>query len=199
MSNPLISILIPVYGRGKLYLDQLIQSIKEQTYKHIEILTHEQEGAAASMNYLLDCAAGDIIKPMFQDDYFIRKDSLEKFAKIEGWGVCTSKHTSERGDHLPYFNDDLYSHDRGLAEGCNTYGCPSAVAWKRSDLRFDESLTWLFDCEFYTRLIEQYGQPSIVDTSVMIREWDGMATRSIPGSVILQEREYVSKKYEQSR
>lgn len=202
MHSPLISILIPVYGRGKLYLDQLLQSIKEQTYKNIEVIIHEQQGAAASMNYMLSVANGDIIKPMFQDDYFIRKDSLEKFAGIEGWGVCTSKHTNERGDHIPYINNDLYSHDRGLAEGCNTYGCPSAVAWERNDLRFDESLVWLFDCEFYTRLSELYGSPMIVDTAVMIREWEGMATRSIPGSVVLQEREYVANKYkdhEQSR
>ena len=199
MSEPLISILIPIYGRGKLYLDQLLQSIKEQTYKNIEVLIHEQQGAAASLNYLLDKAKGDLIKPMFQDDYFIRKDTLEKFATIEGWGVCTSKHTNERGDHVPYINTDLYSHDHGLAEGCNTYGCPSAVAWKRSDLRFDANLTWLFDCEFYTRLIELYGQPKIIDSSVMIREWDGMATRSIPGSVVLQERQYVSDKYEKNR
>lgn len=143
----------------------------------------------------MDECKGDIIKPMFQDDYFIKATTLEKFSTVQGWGVCTSRHTNERGDHVPYINDDLYSHDKGLAEGCNTYGCPSAVAWKRSDLRFDQSLTWLFDAEFYVRLIELYGQPMIVDTAVMIREWEGMATRSIPGSVVLAEREYVSNKY----
>lgn len=156
--------------------------------------------SSINMNHAISKAAGEIIKPMFCDDYFIYPDTLTKIEaalQADDWCFVRSEHKeSGRATHTPYVNNDLFSHDKGLAEGCNTYGCPSAMAFRRTDLKFDENLIWLMDCEFYVRMQQRYGMPAIVDSAVNIREWEGQQSKTAcNGNVVLWEREYVSKKY----
>lgn len=140
-------------------------------------------GAAPNLNNAIDCACGDIIKPMFQDDKFIEAGTLQKIADVfeagAQWAVCKSQNGGEAGMRSDLFRPYPHSTVFRLSEGENTYGSPSAVAWRRNDLRFDEQLPWLFDCEFYGRMAEAYGVPVFVDTPVYIRQWSGMATHTI--------------------
>tara|TARA_R110000868_G_scaffold121330_1_gene321814 strand:+ start:791 stop:1456 length:666 start_codon:yes stop_codon:yes gene_type:complete len=220
----MISIVIPVYEMAgvadKMLLD-LLYSIQKQTYKDYEIIVSDEspdrslqdlcfgfenlkyyvnngsKGACYNLNNALIHAKGSIIKPMFQDDQFYDIDCLQKFSNISSpWAVCTSEHLGGRNPHVPYFNADVYE----LARGCNTFGSPSAVGWKANDFTFDENLKWLFDCDFYARMMIQYGQPQILDTKVLIREWDGMATRTVAtGSVRVTELEYIESKFSNLR
>jgi glycosyltransferase involved in cell wall biosynthesis len=220
----MISIVIPVYhmaGHGEAMLNDLLESLQKQTYNNYEVIVSDDsgnpslhelcgdydnvkyyinpgtKGACSNLNNAILHAKGSIIKPMFQDDQFLDPECLEKiwvlFANpMAHWCICTSAHTSDRGDHVPYINTNIYE----LARGCNTFGSPSAVAWKRNDLTFDENLKWLFDCDFYARMVNEYGQPDILDTKVLIREWDGMATRTIAdGGVRVQELGYIESKF----
>lgn len=217
----MISIIIPVYemaGRGVEMLSELIDSIGEQKHTPHEIIVTDDsrdqaiceyclnredikyvinpgyKGAASNFNNGLLYAMGDIIKPMFQDDQFLDPYCLRRVACMAGnWCVLTSHHSgSDRGPHNPYPNEDVYE----LARGCNTFGSPSAVAWKRNGLIFDDELKWLFDCDFYARMVQQYGQPEFIDTTVLIREWDGMATRSVAdGGVRIAELAYIEEKF----
>lgn len=173
---------------------------------------HGKEGAAANLNNAIDHARGDIIKPMFQDDKFMEPDTLQDianaftgledcYADIGEWLACTSRNVGEGADyqaeqfnydHVPYRHKSI----ERLREGENTYGSPSAVAWRKNDLRFDEKLKWLFDCEFYARMAERYGVPAFVDTPIYIRQWEGMATKTIAtGSQRIQDTNYVIEKY----
>lgn len=211
-------------GRGLEMLRELIASIQTQTYSDYEIIVSEdcvggsdtyfgmgeltvsnggfyvsgpRRGAAANFNNAIAQAKGNIIKPMFQDDKFIEPDSLQKiadaFASGAEWIACTSHNEGlENYDHVPYIHKSL----QALREGENTYGCPSAMAWRRNDLKFDENLHWLFDCEFYARMCEKYGMPGFVDTKIFIRQWEGQATRTVAdGSQRIRDHNYVVEQY----
>lgn len=151
--------------------------------------------SSINMNNAINHASGDIIKPMFGDDYFVAPDTLSRLAAglYDHWGVCTSTHNNDRADHVPYPHRSL----RELALGENTYGCPSAVIFKKTDLRFDEELIWLMDCEFYAQMYQRYGYPSFIsEVKVGIREWGGQVSNTAAsGSVRVREAEYVGSKY----
>lgn len=174
-------------------------------------LVKGKSGAAANLNNAIDHARGDIIKPMFQDDMFMEPDTLQKIADAltltiehqhlsaivtnHAWCALTSANRGERFisyDHVPYPHRNLEE----LRKGENTYGGPSAMAWRKNDLRFDENLRWLFDCEFYARMADRYGVPAFVDSKVFVRQWDGMATRTIAdGHTRIMEGNYVVEKF----
>lgn len=216
----MISICIPAYemhGCGVAMLRELLWSINAQRFKDVEVTVSDstlncdfrqecflfnvqwvrgKEGAAANLNNAISHTCGDIIKPMFQDDKFMELDSLQKIANVmehSEWIACTSHNEGlENYDHVPYVHKTL----QRLREGENTYGCPSAMAWRRNDLRFDENLKWLFDCEFYARMCEKYGTPRFVDTKIFIRQWEGQATRtSCDGSQRIADANEVVEKY----
>ena len=236
----MISIVIPVYpmhGHGAAMLTELLDSLQKQTYQEYEVIVSDDssdtslqdicgnyesvkyyrnpgaKGACSNLNNAIRHSKGSIIKPMFQDDQFLDTDALEKISTMKApWCVLTSAHIGEpgaipRADHNPYPNEDIYE----LARGCNTYGSPSAVAWKRGGnggefgLRlainpFDENLKWLFDCDFYAQMVQENGQPEFIPSRVLIREWDGMATRTIAdGGVRIQELAYIESKYSNLR
>jgi glycosyltransferase involved in cell wall biosynthesis len=212
----MVSVVIPAYemgGRGVEFLDRALQSCNDSCVDEIIISSQEKNdgflylakeygaryfqhnvkrnGAASNLNHAIEQANGDIIKILFQDDTLSGR-SLEPFENINHWGFCTSKHNIERPDHVPYHNPDLKS----LALGKNTYGSPSALAFRKTELRFDEHLKFLFDCEFYVRMTQKYGLPDIVDTFVNITEWEGMATNTVcTGQVRLIDAEYISYKH----
>jgi len=159
-------------------------------------LVKGKEGAAANLNNAIAHACGNIIKPMFQDDKFMEPDSLRKIADAfetgAEWIACTSHNEGlENYNHVPRVHTSLQS----LREGENTYGSPSAMAWRRNDLKFDENLKWLFDCEFYARMCAKYGAPRFVDTKIFIRQWEGQATRILADghTRILDHNEVVEK------
>lgn len=92
---PLVSICIPTYN-GARYLNEALESVKKQTYRHLEIVisddsstdetldlveefkkqchiplfvfNHEQGGIGSNWNYCVTKARGEFIKFLFQDD-----------------------------------------------------------------------------------------------------------------------------------
>lgn len=217
----MVSIVIPTYemhGRAIEMLNDLWLSICKQDYEDYEVIVSDQsvnndiqnyclengityyrntgpKGAAYNLNNAISHATGTIIKPMFQDDQFLDTDCLTKVAAMTGkWCVLTSAHLgSDRGDHVPY----PAPVPAELATGVNTFGSPSAVAWECNNIAMDTNLQWLFDCDFYARMLIQNGQPEFIPAKVLIREWDGMATRTnAAGQVRVTELEYINQKYD---
>lgn len=157
---------------------------------------NERRGKSSiNMNNAINHAQGDIIKPMFGDDYFVESDTLTKMVAAlddHRWAFATSTHSNDRPDFIPSPHRSI----KELALGENTYGCPSAAIWKRSDLRFDERLIWLMDVEFYARMSQRYGVPAFVDTKIGIREWDGQQSNTAAsGQQRLIETEQVGYMY----
>ncbi len=157
-------------------------------YKYVRNI--RTKGAAGNLNNAIDHAKYDIIKVLFQDDYY--EDDGSELRNMNHWSFCTSKHNTNRGDHVPYHPPSL----KELALGCNTYGSPSAMAFRKTDLRFDENLQWLFDVDFYVRMTQRYGLPDILPTFVNITEWEGMATNTVcTGDIRVMESNYMKEKY----
>lgn len=152
--------------------------------------------SSINMNNAINHAQGDIIKPIFGDDYFVESDSLTKMvAALDNdhyWAFATSTHSNDRSDFIPHPHRNV----KELALGENTYGCPSAAIWKRTELRFDERLIWLMDVEFYARMFQRYGPPAFVDTRIGIREWGGQQSNTAAsGQQRLIETEQVGYMY----
>ena len=105
-SLPLISVIVPVYNNSQ-YLCHCLDSIKDQTYKNVEIILiddgstdnsgmlcdkyseidqrfvvvhQENKGVAAARNRALDLANGDYIIQVDSDDY-ISDDAIESLYK----------------------------------------------------------------------------------------------------------------------
>lgn len=215
-----------MHGRGIEFLDELITSIEKQLYKDWEIIVSDNSEDTGIHDYLwinrsdlfaqkrlrylrnpgsnpvqnlnnaINQASGDIIKPMFQDDkfhYVITLQLVNEILKIWPWIVFTSNNF---GGNDWVHNPFAFENNKLLLEGKNPYGSPSAIAYRKCDLRFDENLIWLMDCEFYCRMHAHYGDPFISDVKIDIRQWPGQMTETIAaGNIRLVEQQYCFNKH----
>jgi glycosyltransferase involved in cell wall biosynthesis len=189
------SIVIPTWeqhGFGIIFLEQLLQSIRSQTLKDFEIIISDHSisneiknlvfnfsdlnmvyvknenlrgNSPANLNNGLRLAKGEIIKIMFQDDFFVNNNSLEMIKNHFDnnschWLVNGCCHTTD-GINLerymiPSWNDNIL-------EGVNTISSPSVLSIKNSEISFfDENLTMLMDCDYYYTLFKKHGLPGIL-------------------------------------
>lgn len=179
------------HGRGEEFLDDLFRTIEIQTFKEFEvvisdhceddyllpkikefedkfeikyILNENNRGSSpANLNNAINNCSGDIIKIMFQDDFFYDDEAFEKiyYALADSdklWLLNGTNHTKDDGrsfywDLYPEFNDNLL-------KGVNTISSPSVVALKKEvKTRFDDSLVYFMDVEFYYSMKEKNGEP----------------------------------------
>lgn len=183
-----ISVVIPTYecyGRGVEFLDRLIKSVHNQSFKHYEICVSDHSindeieqycdehyfpisyyrneehrgNSSFNLNKAIELAKGDIIKPIFQDDYLFHDDAFRIINDIltdSHWVVVGNNSTY---DDKNYFNPFIPTWNDEIIYGRNTLSSPSCVAYKRCDEIWDERLIWLMDCEFYYRMYQKYGLP----------------------------------------
>jgi hypothetical protein len=81
--------------------------------------------------------------------------------------------------------------------GRNTIGMPSVIAHRKNEIRFDESLKVMLDCEYYYLLNEKYGEPGYVKKQIISpRYWNGSTSNQQGNKNFLnQEVEYLAKKH----
>lgn len=179
------------HGKGWLYLSELLNSIAKQSEKNLEVVISDQStddkikklcesysnymniklvdgrhvkrsNSPNSNNAILNCSS-DIIKVIFQDDFFIDNDACKKtldaFSDLKvGWVVsgcvhCNNIHSLFR-PFVPRYNHDIHI-------GNNTISSPSVLAFRDKCL-FDENLVMLMDCDLYKNLYIKYGDPYII-------------------------------------
>lgn len=183
------------YGRGGEFLDDLLRTIEIQTFKDFEVCisdhcendevlnvvktfedkfnivyskNDENRGnGPANTNKAIDMCSGDIIKVMFQDDFFYDDESLEKIDKElthsdRKWLVNGCNHTKNDG-HSFYW--EMYPRwNERLLQGVNTISSPSVLSFRKEVTnRFDETLVYFMDCEFYYGMNAAYGLPVFLD------------------------------------
>jgi glycosyltransferase involved in cell wall biosynthesis len=93
--QPLISVIVPVYNVEK-YLPECIESIKDQTYKNIEVLLID-DGSTDSSGQICDEAA--------------KKDNRIKVIHKENQGISHTRNTGLSkctGDYLTFIDSDDY-------------------------------------------------------------------------------------------
>lgn len=182
------------YGYGKSFIVRALESIKIQTYKNIEIVisdhskdntiesvvkdyihklpiiyvknTKNYGNGPANTNNCIRNSSGDILKFLFQDDFFFKNNALElivqKFMESNTkWIVTGSNHTKDGGK--TFFNYMTPKWNDKIPFGVNTISSPSVLSiLNDKETFFDENLEMLMDCEFYYQLYSKYGLPYII-------------------------------------
>jgi glycosyltransferase involved in cell wall biosynthesis len=211
-------------GAGERFLARALQSIKAQNFTDYEIIVSDHSAddkikrlctrfsklryvrnpekrgnAAANLNNALEHAKGTPIKLVFQDDFLAGPGSLRHMMDQLGgkpWLIHAYWHTDFFGHARleptrPWVPDD---HESLLL--VNSIGAPTAVMFKKNDLRFDENLSWYMDCEFYFRLLQRFGLPVIVPEPLAVQTlWPGQLTHKIADDAKAWEADYIRKTY----
>lgn len=217
-------------GKGAEFLDDLFRTIEIQHFKDFEVIVSDHSkndelidkvqeynskfeiryfknennrgNSPANLNYAIENCSGEIIKIMFQDDFFYDDEALEKiyYALSDSgrmWLLNSTNHTQDNGNSFfwelhPEFNDNLL-------KGTNTISSPSAVAFKKEvDLCFDESLVYFMDLDYYYGMREKYGDPVYYkDILVSNRIHENSISSSIKNKeeMMSKESQYCLQKY----
>lgn len=180
-------------GYGHLFLHELLIELKQQTFQDFEIVISDQSNddsilrvceqhssaldisyfknfynrgkAASNINKAMQYASGKVIKILYQDDFFVVPNALEKihneFEKGCSWLVNGFTHTTDKqsfyNTKVPYYNDMIII-------GENSLGNPSNISVINEDILYmDESILYVVDCEYYFRLKQKLGLPKIIE------------------------------------
>ena len=219
------------HGGGSEFLDDLLRTIEIQHFKNFEVVIsdHSQNddvynkaqefnskfdinyfrnennrgNSPANLNSAIKKCSGEIIKIMFQDDFFYDDEALEKIYyslkdSDKMWLLNGTNHTKDNGnsfywDFYPKFNDNLLN-------GVNTISSPSVVAFKReSEVIFDETLVYFMDIDYYYGMRKKYGDPifynDILVTNRFPHENSISSNITNKEKMMLIESEYCIKKY----
>tara|TARA_R100001510_G_C7645158_1_gene202543 strand:- start:1161 stop:1868 length:708 start_codon:yes stop_codon:yes gene_type:complete len=220
------------YGKGNEFLDDLFRTIEIQSFKDYEVVVsdhsknddlveviskfenkfnllyvknkNDRGNGPANTNNAVDNCSGDIIKIMFQDDFFYDDEALEKIYNElsnsdKTWLLNGCNHTQDDG-HSFYWEMFPRWNDR-LLEGVNTISSPSVLAFKNNvKRRFDKSLTYFMDVEFYYGMMYDYGVPIFYDDVLISnRVSDYSVTTNVSNKnrdyFVTKETNYCKQKY----
>jgi glycosyltransferase involved in cell wall biosynthesis len=121
-------------------------------------------GVPGNWNKAMDLARGTYVKMMHHDDYFLEPTALGALvAAIEARGAdfafCDSRVIATDGTWRNAPSEAwvarLRMNPSTLILG-NKVGAPSAVLWRRNDVRYSESFKWLVDIECYMRYLSRF-------------------------------------------
>lgn len=219
------------YGNGEQFLDDLFRTIEIQTFKDFEVVISDHSAddyllpkikefdvkfdikycknennrgnGSTNLNNAISNCSSDIVKILFQDDFFYDDEALEKiyYALSDSdkmWLLNGTNHTKNDGntfywDLYPKFNDKLL-------DGVNTISSPSVVAFKRqSEVIFDETLVYFMDVDYYYGMRKKYGDPVFYDDILVTNRFphENSISSNIENkeNLMLVESEYCIKKY----
>lgn len=164
-----ISICIPTweqYGSGVFYLEDLLNTIKTQSYKNfnviisdhslndeikclVELFKNELEiiyikneknrgNSPANTNVAISNADGDIIKIMFQDDLFVDNDALEIINKTFSTTNCMwlVNGCNHTNDGVNFDRNLIPFWNDQIKYGVNTISSPSVLSFRNNDISF---------------------------------------------------------------
>lgn len=180
-------------GYAEVFTVDLFESIKKQTFKDYEVCisdhskddivlgvceeyanffeikyfrnTDDLGNGPANTNSAIEMGEGEIIKIMFQDDFFFSESALEtindEFSNENvKWLVNGCNHFQQGifyNEMTPRWNDDTI-------RGVNTISSPSVLSIKNEvKEQFDKKLKMMMDCDYYYNLYSNYGEPKIVN------------------------------------
>ena len=222
MKKPHLTVAVPTHDMpNKVYfLRRLFDSLWNQSFQDFEIVVTDnsedydleevcewyrtgiryirnpRKGMAQNTNEAIKQSKGDLIKILYMDDYLAHDNSLRNIVnKFKGqWMVSGCKHSF---DGNKVFNTHWPEYSNDLRTGNNTIGSPSVLTIKNKDpLMFDEEMTWLLDCDYYHRLYEKHGKPTILeDVNVIIGLGAHQATNILSDELKVNEQTYLTQKY----
>lgn len=140
--------------------------------------------SSANLNNAIKHSKYNIIKFLMQDEYLYDENTLLDIKKIFedeniNWVVtgCLYGSSPEKqiGKMLPFYNDNIII-------GNNTIGSPSVVTIRKTNQieLFNQDLLWLMDCEYYKRLYDKWGNPTIIpEYKIFINQHENQVTNII--------------------
>ena len=236
------SIAIPAHDRGEngpKWMRELLDTLKQQTCQDFEVIVSDQskndnimeacqeydfdftyikyEGdvPCENINIALENCEGRIIKIMFSDDIFMRKDALERIKQEYDSTQCKWAFSgfSNWDPVNDYFDNKLPEWKERTLEGNNHLSSPTVVSFLNEDREdFDLNLKLLLDVDFYHRMRWKHGKPNIIpEVLVANRDHDDRISSdatsqydcvvehpgSIPWAMNSKELHYVHRKYPQ--
>jgi glycosyltransferase involved in cell wall biosynthesis len=163
---------------------------------------HGRGRIAPNINNAIENSRGLFIKMLFQDDFLYDIDSLQIIYdsiaenQDKDWFITACVHTDDcitMYDRMtPYYHDRIYA-------GVNTISCPSVLTIRNeyTKPKFDESLNWLVDVDYYKRLHMIYGNPVVIDTVCAVnRNAEVRATNMTTEKQKQSELQRVIRRYE---
>jgi len=163
-------------------------------------------GAVPNTNNAMKHCSGDYIKILFQDDKLANPESLQIIVDcLQDNEWCAVESVYQKDTSLDcFFAPGNFprikaEHPQSLLKGDNSIGGPTSVAFLKTDLRMDESLRWLNDCDFYHMLWGMWGPPTIIRGTgplVVQRLRKDALSDTIPQSDKLKEQDYLLRKHE---
>lgn len=164
-------------------------------YGGIDYFQNPRKGMAQNTNEAIKRSKGSLIKILYMDDFLAHDRALENiWDEFDGWWLVSGcEHT--RG--VDRFSPHIPKYTLGIHSGNNTIGSPSVLTIKNDHpLLFDEEMTWLLDCDYYRRLNQLRGAPTILeDINVVIGIHDGQMTNVLTEGDKLAEGVYLNKKH----
>jgi glycosyltransferase involved in cell wall biosynthesis len=210
-------------GEGARFLSRSLEAIRSQSFSDYETVVSDHSAdnkieevcarfakvryvrnpsnrgkSSANLNNAIDHASGDLIKVVFQDDFLAGPGSLGRIADSLGdkhWLVHSYWHTDLSGAPRFWPNQPFIPDRPSQLLRCNSIGAPTAIAFKKCALRFDQNLRWKMDCEFYYQLLRKLGRPSVVSEPLAVQTlWPGQLTHKLSDGVKAWEYFYVQGK-----
>lgn len=170
---------------------------KNMVIKHIWNLNSKRQ-ASANVNNAMAHANGTVLKILFQDDFLNGNSSLRSIHQaMENGGKWLLSGSCVTSDGIKLTHPMVPKLTEKLHFGKNTVSSPSVLAMRRDcAMEFDETLSWLMDVDLYKRLWDQYGDPVMVeDTLVVNRLHNGQVSTSITKALRQRELRYMRSKF----
>lgn len=219
----MISVAIPTSAmkKGDEFFFRCLESLWNQTFQDFEIIVTDNseddtilnicrffktgisyyrnpiKGMAQNTNEAIRRSKGELIKILYMDDYLAHTRALHKIVNnFEGnWLVTACTHIQTGNLYTEKIHYPIYSDD--ISKGINTIGSPSVLTIKNNNpLFFDEQMTWLLDCDYFYRMYNTYGPPTILkDINVIVGLHPGQMTNTLSDEIKTEEHEYMQNKY----
>lgn len=219
-----VSVALPIHNMedAHFFLTRNLTSLENQTFKDFEVVItdnspnrdlkvvvdmfdtlntayfpNDRIGMAKNTNRAIKESSGDLIKILYLDDYLMPNALENAVANIGegGWLASGCLHADPENNignpHLPRWNDKIH-------EGANTIGSPSVVMIRNEEpLLFDETMSWLLDCDYYKRMHERYGEPILLNSfDVVMGTGKHQMTNLLTEYEKSAEYNYIMKKYD---
>lgn len=215
------------YGDGVRFLSKNLESIQQQTFRDFEVVISDHSfddeihdlckkfekkftinylkyennrgNGPANTNNCIRNSTGELIKIIFQDDFFVDENALllitnEFNNKDCHWLVTGSNHTSDDG--INFFNPMVPRWNDELIIGVNTISSPSVLCFRNEDpCLFDENLVMLMDCEMYYQLYKRFGYPKILNNILVTNRLHSKQISVLYKKDIIDEINYIKLKH----
>ena len=218
------------HGRGAEFINDLLRTIQVQSFKDFEVCisdhslddevlnevkqfedkfeivykknSKDRGKGPPNTNESIRMCSGDIIKVMFQDDFFYDTEALEKIygefaSSNRKWLLNGCNHTKDDGYN--FYNEMYPRWNDKIIEGVNTISSPSVLSMKKEcfdKVQFDENLVMMMDCDCYYNLKENFGDPIYLDDILISnRVHQNQLSLLYDGKNLKKEVDYCLSKY----